>query len=67
MLAIALLSLGGVIYTFVTDTKPSLGLDLAGGVSVVLDAYSDGKVMTDVPADRIDQTIEIIRSRVDTS
>lgn len=53
---LAAVSLGTVL---ATDTSPQLGLDLQGGVSVVLqptEATSD---------DALSQTIEIIRSRVD--
>jgi preprotein translocase subunit SecD len=53
---LAAVSLGAVL---ITDTSPQLGLDLQGGVSVVLEptgAASD---------DALEQTIEIIRSRVD--
>ncbi len=49
-------SLGAVL---VSDTSPQLGLDLQGGVSVVLQPTKDA---TD---DALSQTIEIIRSRVD--
>ena len=65
MILIALIALSGVVYTFATDTKPTLGLDLAGGVSVVMDLYLDGEQQTDVPQDNLDKTIDIIRKRVD--
>ena len=43
----------------VSGTSPALGLDLQGGVSVVL------QPVTDVDDDVLDQTIEVIRNRVD--
>jgi len=50
------LALGAVL---VTDTSPQLGLDLQGGVSVVLQPTKDAS------DEALSQTIEIIRSRVD--
>jgi len=52
----AALSLGAVL---VTDTSPQLGLDLQGGVSVVLQPTEEAS------DEALSQTIEIIRSRVD--
>lgn len=52
----AALSLGAVL---VTDTSPQLGLDLQGGVSVVLQPTKESS------DEALSQTIEIIRSRVD--
>ena len=49
-------SLGAVL---ATDTTPQLGLDLQGGVSVVLQPTEDAS------DEALSQTIEIIRSRVD--
>ena len=43
----------------VTDTSPQLGLDLQGGVAVVLEPTEDAS------DEALDQTIEIIRNRVD--
>lgn len=56
VIAVAVLS---AIYTVVVGNQPLLGLDLQGGVSVVL--------RPTVPADEeaLAQTVEIIRSRVD--
>jgi protein-export membrane protein SecD len=54
---LAALSLAGLL---VFDTRPKLGLDLQGGLSVVLTAT--GKTNSDV----LDQTVEIIRNRVDS-
>jgi preprotein translocase subunit SecD len=53
---LAAISLGAVL---VTDTSPQLGLDLQGGVSVVLQPTEDAS------DEALSQTIEIIRSRVD--
>jgi protein-export membrane protein SecD len=54
---LAMLSLAGLI---VFKTRPKLGLDLQGGLSVVLTA----KGRTDPGV--LDQTVEIIRNRVDS-
>ncbi len=53
---VAAVSLGAVL---VTDTSPQLGLDLQGGVSVVLQPTENAS------DEALAQTIEIIRSRVD--
>ena len=53
---VALVALGAV---FAQRHHPALGLDLQGGVSVVLQPTKD------VSDDALDQTIEIIRNRVD--
>ena len=52
----AALALGA---SLVTDTSPELGLDLQGGVSVVLQPTESAN------EEALDQTIEIIRTRVD--
>lgn len=65
MLGIVLISLLAVISTFVFNKKPGLGLDLAGGVSIVLDPYKDGKPTENVTKDQQDQVIKILRNRVD--
>ncbi len=53
------IALSALIYTLANDNKPTLGLDLQGGISLVL-----------APAKKVDegvlrQSIEIIRNRVD--
>ncbi len=57
------------IYTIVSGNQPLLGLDLQGGVSVVLQptALADPETGETVQIDEeaLDQTVEIIRSRVD--
>jgi preprotein translocase subunit SecD len=58
-LIITLLAVGGLAATLATESAPKLGLDLAGGFSVVLQPEED------VEDDTLDQAIEIIRTRVD--
>ena len=43
LVAIVVISVGGVIATLVTDTKPQLGLDLQGGASVTLQPVGQGR------------------------
>ncbi|MCO8128348.1 protein translocase subunit SecD [Acidimicrobiia bacterium EGI L10123] len=59
LIFIVVLALGGLVWTFVADNEPLLGLDLQGGVSVVLEPTED------VDDDAISQAISIIRQRVD--
>ncbi|MEM9606596.1 MAG: protein translocase subunit SecD [Actinomycetota bacterium] len=56
---IVALAVGGLLATLIAGNRPLLGLDLQGGVSVVLQPTSD------VETDQLDQAIEIIRNRVD--
>jgi preprotein translocase subunit SecD len=56
ILLVAVVGLGAVL---ATNTSPQLGLDLQGGVSVVLEPTEDAS------DEALSQTIEIIRSRVD--
>ena len=58
-LGLAIVAVLGLVYTIVAGNQPLLGLDLQGGVSVVLQPTS--------PADdeHLDETLEIIRRRVD--
>ncbi len=56
---IVLLAGGGIIATLVSGNSPELGLDLQGGVSVVLMPTSDAD------DEQLDQTLDIIRDRVD--
>ncbi|MEZ5342321.1 MAG: hypothetical protein R2706_13000 [Acidimicrobiales bacterium] len=53
------LSVAGMVYTLVAGNKPFLGLDLQGGVSVVLEPVGDADAQT------LDQTRDIIKQRVD--
>src|SRR4051812_13902520 len=50
----------GLIYTFVSGNRPLLGLDLSGGVSVVL------QPTTDASDDQINQAISIMNQRINT-
>ena len=58
---VVLFSLAGGLYTGLSGNEPLLGLDLQGGVSVVLQPV-EGSETSD---ESLDQTLEIIRSRVD--
>lgn len=59
LIFIVVLALGGLVWTFAADNEPLLGLDLQGGVSVVLEPTEE------VDDDAISQAISIIRQRVD--
>lgn len=59
LIAIVVIAGATLLYTFVAGNKPLLGLDLQGGVSVVL------KPVQEVDNDTIDQAIAIIRQRID--
>ncbi len=59
LIAFLVISVGSFVAVLVAGYKPLLGLDLQGGVSVVLQPAND------VPSDQLDQAIDIIRSRVD--
>jgi preprotein translocase subunit SecD len=59
LLAIVVIAGASLTYTLVAGNKPLLGLDLQGGVSVVL------KPVQQVDNDTIDQAITIIRQRID--
>lgn len=59
LVAFLVISIGAFAAVMALGYKPLLGLDLQGGVSVVLQPAND------VPSDQLDQAIDIIRSRVD--
>ena len=59
LIVIVLIAASALIYTIVSDNKPLLGLDLQGGVSVVL------KPRGTAESSAIDQAIAIIRQRID--
>jgi preprotein translocase subunit SecD len=59
LVIIVLIASSALLYTLVAGNKPLLGLDLQGGVSVVL------KPVQQVDNDTIDQAIAIIRQRID--
>lgn len=59
LVAFLVISIGAFVAVLALGYQPLLGLDLQGGVSVVLQPADD------VPSDQLDQSIDIIRSRVD--
>ncbi|HEY6533316.1 MAG TPA: protein translocase subunit SecD [Acidimicrobiales bacterium] len=59
LIAIVAIAAGALFYTLVAGNKPLLGLDLQGGVSVVLQPKNA------VDSSTIDEAISIIRQRVD--
>lgn len=59
LVLIVVLAVGGLGWTFAADNEPLLGLDLQGGVSVVLEPTEEAD------DGAISQAIEIIRQRVD--
>ena len=59
LVATLLLTVLGLVYTFASGNQPLLGLDLQGGVSVVLQPTRPAS------GDALDQTIAIMRRRVD--
>ena len=59
LIAIVVIAAATLVYTLVAGNTPLLGLDLQGGVSVVL------KPVQEVDNDTIDQAIGIIRQRID--
>src|SRR3954454_14692630 len=59
LIVIVLVAAVALLYTFVVENKPLLGLDLQGGVSVVLQPKGEAD------SDTIDEAITIIRQRVD--
>ncbi|MCY4492341.1 MAG: protein translocase subunit SecD [Acidimicrobiaceae bacterium] len=64
MTVIVVVAVAGVVYTVASSNEPLLGLDLQGGVSVVLEPEpnEDGSAVT---TEVLDQAIEVIRNRVD--
>jgi preprotein translocase subunit SecD len=59
LIFILVVAYGGLALTLIGGNSPELGLDLQGGVSVVL------APTTDASGEQLDQALEIIRSRVD--
>ncbi|MGI9595214.1 MAG: protein translocase subunit SecD, partial [Acidimicrobiales bacterium] len=57
----------GAIYTLVAGNQPLLGLDLQGGVSVVLEPTGDTAdgATREVTDESLDLTVELLRSRID--
>ena len=58
-----LIAFGGLAAVIATDTKPRLGLDLEGGISVILTAEAVSGATVDQAV--LQQTVEIIRQRID--
>lgn len=58
-LFVIIVAVGGFIYTLAAGNEPLLGLDLQGGVSVVYQTVGEAD------EEALNQTVEIIRSRVD--
>src|SRR5215471_2668316 len=61
LIIIVLVALASLTYTIVTDNRPFLGLDLQGGVSVVLQP-----VKSNVSTDTLDEAITIINQRINS-
>jgi len=59
LIFIMVVAYGGLALTLIRGNSPELGLDLQGGVLVVL------APTTDASGEQLDQALEIIRSRVD--
>lgn len=57
--AMVALGWGGLAAVYATDTTPKLGLDLAGGTSVILKA-PDG-----TSSDQLDQAVNVMRKRIE--
>src|SRR3954453_14424739 len=64
LLLISVLGLGACAAVILADYKPNLGLDLRGGVSVVLQPVKAGKKQTKVSQEALQQTQRIIETRV---
>ncbi len=60
LVAILLVTVGALAFTFSAGNQPLLGLDLQGGVSVVLQPTVD-----DPDDEAMDQSVDIMRRRVD--
>jgi protein-export membrane protein SecD len=56
-----LIAFGGLAVVLVTGTRPALGLDLEGGVSVTLLATGEGAA----DPEALDKTVDVIRQRID--
>ena len=64
VVGIIVVAIAGIVYTFVAGNEPLLGIDLQGGVSVVLQPkLEEGDP---APSDEVlEQAVEVIRNRVD--
>ncbi len=64
LIAVVAVVVGTVAATLGWQNRPNLGLDLQGGVSVVLQATEDGEVTNDVDPEALEQAKDIIERRV---
>ena len=64
LLGVVAVVLAAVAATFIFGNEPNLGLDLQGGISVVLQATEDGEVTDDVDPEALEQAKDIIERRV---
>lgn len=62
-LSVVVAAVLGIVYTVVAGNQPLLGLDLQGGVSVVLEPTSTSG--DDVTDESLDLTVELLRGRID--
>ncbi|MEZ5323081.1 MAG: hypothetical protein R2698_13595 [Microthrixaceae bacterium] len=59
------LTLAALLVVVLAGWVPKRGLDLSGGVSLVLQPVREGKKLTKVPADALEQTRRVIQTRAD--
>lgn len=64
LITVVVLALGAITYTIIAGNSPNLGLDLQGGVSVVLQPVENGEPLTDVENEDLEEAKEIISTRV---
>jgi len=62
-LGVLIAAIAGIAYTLIAGNEPLLGLDLQGGVSVVLEPTSTSG--EDVSDESLDLTVELLRGRID--
>lgn len=64
LITLVVIVVGLFMATLIVGNKPNLGLDLQGGVSVVLKPVVQGKANSNVPKESLEQTKSIIEKRV---
>lgn len=64
LLVVLVLAVAAFVATLISGNTPNLGLDLQGGIAVVLQPVVDGKPAEEVPAESLTQTKTIIEQRV---
>jgi preprotein translocase subunit SecD len=64
LLVVLILASAAFVATLWSGNTPNLGLDLQGGIAVVLQPVVDGKPADEVPAENLNQTKTIIEQRV---